>query len=245
MPSWGRQSQGLGDTNGDGYADIAVAAPLFNGAAADSGFVQFFQGSSTGISAASARSFEGTQVSEEIGRSLSGGDPDNDGFADLLIGAPRADDAAFIDSGRIMLARGVGSVPDNVHDTLVESNVINASLGNAMASGDLNGDGFTDLAVGAFGQNAGEARYTLFWVSSTGLPSIPTTVLTTSSTLEFGISVAIGDLNGNGFGDLIVGASQASNGQGSEGLVHVYWGCLRYHHRPVLRSRPEPGRIRT
>lgn len=92
---------------------------------------------------------------------------------------------------------------------------------------DVNGDGFSDVAVAAPSAQGGRGEVSVFLGGRSGLASTPSVVLVGRMGPErFGSSLAaVGDVNGDGFGDLGVGASDASvGGAGSVGRVSLFWG---------------------
>ena len=96
-------------------------------------------------------------------------------------------------------------------------------------AGDVNGDGFSDVVVGArFYSNgqSGEGRAYLYLGSAAGLASSPSwTAESNQASAEFGKVVATaGDVNGDGFDDVLVGAWSYSDGQSQEGRVYLYLG---------------------
>jgi hypothetical protein len=96
-------------------------------------------------------------------------------------------------------------------------------------AGDVNGDGFSDVIVGASGFNSGAGQLGAAFVylgSATGLATTPAwTAVADTLSLSFGSCVApAGDVNGDGYADVLVGAYLASNGQASEGRVFVFHG---------------------
>src|SRR5437773_4858126 len=98
-----------------------------------------------------------------------------------------------------------------------ESNQASANLGlSGSAAGDVNGDGYSDLVVSARNYDNGETnegRAFLYLGSPTGLAKSPSwTVESNQANAELGEAVAIGDLNGDGYDDVIVGAYRYSNG---------------------------------
>ena len=105
-----------------------------------------------------------------------------------------------------------------------------AGFGYAVASaGDVNGDGFSDVIVGSYLQDNGqsnEGRAFVYKGSATGLATSPTWSLESNqSSANFGFSVATaGDVNGDGFSDVIVGAELFDNGETNEGRAFVYHG---------------------
>jgi hypothetical protein len=104
-----------------------------------------------------------------------------------------------------------------------ESDQAGALFGNSVASaGDVNGDGYGDVIVGAFGFDNGqtdEGRAFLYFGSAMGLSTTPAwTAESDQASAAFGVSVAsAGDVNGDGYGDVIVGEPGFGNGQTGEG----------------------------
>src|SRR4029434_9610682 len=103
---------------------------------------------------------------------------------------------------------------------------LGASVGTA---GDVNGDGYDDVIVGANGYDNGqtnEGRAYVYLGSAAGLSTTPAwTAESDQAGAELGISVATaGDVNGDGFSDVMVGASAYDNGQLDEGRAYAYLG---------------------
>ncbi len=111
-----------------------------------------------------------------------------------------------------------------------ESNQVSAEFGQSVASaGDVNGDGFSDVIVGAPLFDNGETdegRAYVYHGSASGLSTVPNwTAESNQAGARFGTSVAsAGDVNGDGFSDVIVGAPFFENGESEEGLAFVYHG---------------------
>src|SRR5262249_17432012 len=138
--------------------------------------------------------------------------------------------AAFVFLGS---ASGVADGnPTNEHAQL-EGNQINVNLGFSVASaGDVNGDGFADVIVGApafmSGQPAEGAAFILHG-SASGLPSGGPGVANTQlesdqSSASFGAVASAGDVNGDGYADVIVGASNYDDPETNEGAAFVFLG---------------------
>ena len=108
-------------------------------------------------------------------------------------------------------------------------------------AGDVNGDGFADVIVGASGYDNGqtdEGRAFVYHGSAAGLATTAAwTAESDQANARFGSSVATaGDVNGDGFSDVIVGAYAYDNGQTDEGRAFVYHGL-----GGGLSQRPPPG----
>ena len=231
---FGNSVSGAGDVNGDGFADVIVGAPQFDGGFFDEGRAFVFLGSSTGPAPLPAWTADGGQAGAWFGYSVaSAGDVNRDGFGDIIVGA-RLYDNVQIDEGRAFVylgsASGLGSTPA----WTAEPDQAGALFGSSVASaGDVNGDGYGDVIVGAPSfdtpVNVDEGRAFVYLGSATGLSTSPW--WSAGSNLfssAYGASVArAGDVNGDGFGDIIVGAPLYDNaGFPDEGRVFVYLGPL-------------------
>jgi hypothetical protein len=239
---FGWSVSGAGDVNGDGYADVIVGSAAYDAGEAIEGAAFVFLGSGLGIgdgnpTTASAQ-IEGNQASAWLGTSVSGaGDVNGDGYADVIVGASDYD-AGDVDEGVAAIflggAAGIASGSPVTADTLVEGNQTNAYLGASVAAaGDVNGDGYADVIVGASDYDAGETdegAAFVFLGSATGIAN--GSPATANAQLEadqpsswLGASVAgAGDVNGDGYADVIVGASDYDAGKTDEGAAFVFLG---------------------
>jgi len=226
----GGSVSGAGDVNGDGYDDLIIGA---TGAAngVQKGAAYILHGYSGGVNVAvpaKTLSFGnqgfGTSVSDA-------GDINRDGYDDVIVGVPFYSNAGANLCGAAMIYLGSGNGV-TVPGTIVTSGQAGAKMGNSLDNaGDLNGDGYSDIVVGAsaasYQKNAEGAVY-IWHGSSTGIPT--NTIYTkyfqsNQADAEMGISVAgAGDVNGDGFGDLIVGSHKFDSGQTDEGIANVYFG---------------------
>ncbi|MDP1916481.1 MAG: integrin alpha [Myxococcales bacterium] len=220
-----------GDVNGDGFSDVLVGAPSFDGVVTNEGRVSLFFGGAAGLGTAPAWSTSGQALSSFGASVASAGDVNGDGFSDVIIGAADHDNGAT-DEGRAVVFLGYASGLPVGTTWSVSGPQAAALLGSSVASaGDVNGDGYSDILVSApqFDRGgADEGVVFLYLGSPTGVPTgTPSVTLEGSQASSFfGYSVAsAGDVNGDGFGDVIIGAFGYDDPQMNEGRVSVYLGA--------------------
>jgi hypothetical protein len=175
---------------------------------------------------------EGNQETAYLGLSVaSAGDVNNDGFSDVIIGAPLYDNGQA-DEGRVFVHHGSATGLATTFAWSVEGNQAGARFGTSVASaGDVNGDGFGDVIIGAPNYDNGhtdEGRVYVHLGSATGLV---TTAAWTAESNQVGAllggSVAgAGDVNGDGFDDVILGAREYDNVETGEGRVFIHFGSM-------------------
>ncbi len=224
------------DANIDGFADLAVGAPRHDAGTRDEGNIFVFRGSSTGLPTSPNDVVDSpyNQQDAQFGFSLStAGDVDYDGYPDLLVGSPDQLDL----SGPAYVLRGprLWTFPDvPIAVPNPEPDMV-GSFGMAVsAAGDFDADGFLDVAVGApyWGPLLGsppmrtpQGAVFLFRGGAADVtyvgrldPPAP------ADFADFGSSIALaGDLQGDGFPELVVGASGYNGGAPTEGNVFVYF----------------------
>jgi hypothetical protein len=230
---FGASVAGAGDVNGDGYSDVVVGSHAFDLNTANDGATFIYHGGPTnlgaGLNPAPTTVFTGPPGSQRSAWSVScAGDVNGDGFSDIItghylssIGGPIEEGAAFIHLGS---ATGVSTTPS----TIIEGGQANAWMGRSVAgAGDVNGDGYADVAVGAVTYSNGqtlEGAAFLYLGSSSGISNIfhrRYELNQNGANLGESVSVA-GDVNGDGFSDLIVGAE--NYGGGLNGAAAIYHG---------------------
>ncbi|WP_046245499.1 FG-GAP-like repeat-containing protein [Hymenobacter terrenus] len=212
-----------GDVNGDGLADVLVGSEY---AANLEGRVYLYWGSRTGgLDPVPVQLAEpGTAAGNLFGSAVAGA---GDGFADVLVGLRCING----NEGRAFLYQGsrAGLLTANATTlsapTFVNSNMFGAAVAGA---GDVDGDGFADILVGAYRGTGTRGQTYLYSGTAAGLSATPVVLNDSHPTNNsflgnfFGESVAgAGDVDGDGLADVLVGARQTDNVQGR---VYFYRG---------------------
>ncbi len=221
-----------GDINGDGYSDVIVGSNNYDNGETDEGMIFVYQGSSAGLPASPNWSAESNQTEARLGISVAtAGDVNGDGYSDIIAGS-RLYDNGETDEGRAFMwygsASGLGpnGTPSNT-DWSNEGNQASAYFGYSVSpAGDVNGDGYADIIIGAHNYNTGSGKAFVYNGSSSGLSLSPYWTAENGQVhSEFGYSVfTAGDVNGDGFSDVLVGAYFFDNGESSEGRAYLYTG---------------------
>ncbi|WP_245915505.1 FG-GAP-like repeat-containing protein [Leptospira johnsonii] len=199
----------MGDVNGDGYGDLVIGASDYSGL---QGITYIFHGSTSGIitnTAAGANLILNYTGSNEFGYAVALGDVNGDGYDDLANGAYRV--SGFSGLAFIYYSTGAGGISSTAATSISGPGGSNFACGIGL--GDINGDGFSDLIVGGNAYAGSAGGVWIFHSSGSagvtvGSYTLANTVIVGETTSNFGIRLFTGDVNGDGYADLAVGAPQ-------------------------------------
>ena len=219
-----------GDVNRDGFSDLLVGESGYDGGETGEGRAYVYHGSSVGLSTAPGWTEERNQTFEHFGGSVaSAGDVNGDGFSDVIVGAAFFD-GSHQDEGRAWVFHGSAGGLSASAAWFSDVDQDGAYMGSSVASaGDVNGDGYSDVIVGGPGYDGGnnlEGKAWIYMGSPTGVQSaIAWTAEGNQDLAEYGSCVAqAGDVNGDGYADVVVGAHRYDLGQSDEGRTFLYYG---------------------
>jgi hypothetical protein len=204
------------DANGDGYDDLLAGAPDNDEHGPDSGTVWLIPGPIDGSAAAADLSPWRLRGQHPYGRlgdrdSIALGDFLADGAPDLAAGAPETSEVyVLFDVG----ARS--GVDDGASFDLLAGSTALGGLGGTVAAGDVDGDGADDLLMTAESGGYGPALYVVTGFLVTAIePESHAQAAVTTAASEAVSSVAVGDLDGDGRNETILGVPAWAAGEGS------------------------------
>lgn len=234
-----------GDLDGHGYDDLVAGAPGEDvGQATNAGQVLVVGGTATGLDPTNSRQLRagvhgvtGRSERDDIfGTAVAIGDVSGDGIGDLVVGAPGEDAATGrVNDGAIAVIPGspLGPTAEGSRQYWSGSRGSTGTaadgdlLGAALALGDVEGDGQTEVLVGVPGKDVGgigEAGAVLVLGSTAGVltSDSPDVAGTAEADDRFGRSVATGDLDGDGVADLVVAApTETAAGAAATGALTI------------------------
>jgi hypothetical protein len=219
-----------GDVNGDGVGDFVFGADGDDTGGLGAGEAYLFYGPLGPSSRAgnADASIVGEAALDGLGAAVSSaGDVNDDGFDDILVGA-RSNDSNGIQAGRAYLFYGplAGRLDALDADAIISGDPFDELGWSVAAAGDVDGDGFDDIVVGAWMADlVGQAHLFLGPLSGHLTPAdADATVSGVVFSEELGYDVGAADLNDDGVSDLLLGAPRPPLGGNGPGRVYVFFG---------------------
>ena len=220
----------IGDFNCDGFDDIASSEPGLG--VNNSGHVSIRLGSATGISTSTWWEMNGSD-DDNLGWSLTSlGDVESDGCTDLAVVADKMilenSTASLSQNGLVMILKG--NITSMVHHANITQTGSGTMFGRqVIGNGDINGDGFMDMAISntdSIESPTGYSSVEFFLGDSSG---INTTAVSTFSPLDtgrlYGVEMSfVGDVDGDGFDDILISELFASTTPYHSGKIHMWGG---------------------
>jgi hypothetical protein len=260
---YGQQTQlghaEVADLDGDGFDDVVFALVEINDGAYYTGGVVVYAGTATGLDPVPVWSAAGRNAYAYLGRSLHLADLDDDGAVDLLVGADGAD-FTFDDVGEVQVFYGqAGGWFESTPRHTLRGQIGGDRAGSALTSCDLDGDGYRDVIVGAYGAEDRDlddypnsmGALMVFPGSANGLPSEPAQVrygllpddgawVAEADTRIGEYGLAAGDLDGDGLCDVVAGSYTRSVELGD---TDNYGLAMAWHGQPGTLLSATPTRV--
>jgi hypothetical protein len=204
-----------GDVDGDGYDDILMGSHEYN---SYRGRVYLFYGGPD-MDTTADLVLEGQNEGDWFGNGIVCGDIDNDGYEDIIIGAGSYSE----NQGRAYLYWGsdrhsMDANPDKIFDGEAEKG---AQFGAGFpAVYDIDNDGYDDIILGAIGGSARAGQAYLYYGNTKELmDTSPDLIFAEDPHERFGCTISCGDVNNDGYGDIVVGANVR------QGRAYLYYGA--------------------
>jgi len=242
----------IADLTGDGIDDALVGAGEEVHDGVQMGSIYVFAGPVEGgtydIRADASFELSGSVMGEEAGRIVNGGgDLDGDGVEDALITAGQ-DSETGVSLGTIYVVLGPIAEDTSLDESAgqITGGSAYSYAGEALGMADLDGDGDQDALIGAYaasGRDGAAAAFTTVVEGSTSLNAAEIQILGEDGE-SMGISLAGADLDGDGPGELLVGAASDDTADRAAGAAFLYQGPLSGSYGPSDAARIWTGEKR-
>ncbi|MBC8047456.1 MAG: FG-GAP repeat protein [Fimbriimonadaceae bacterium] len=218
-----------GDVNNDGYDDIIIGAIFYDGAEEDQGRVYVYYGSEDGLGSApwiAEIDQEGITFGSHVSHA---GNVNGDEYDDIIIGSRKYNDGENAE-GAAFVYYGSALGMEEDYAWHYESDLANTKLGQSVSTaGDVNNDGYNDIIISGHNYSqpeTDEGIAYMFLGSEDGLSLTPSWSYESNLiNALFGNQCAdAGDVNNDGFDDVIIGSREYTNGETSEGRAYVFYG---------------------
>jgi hypothetical protein len=235
-----------GDLNGDGYSEIIVSASSNDDGGTNAGAVYVIYGRGTALAgnfdlSAADATLVGEDAGDNTGWGTGTGDIDADGYDDLVIGSPNGE---ADDSGHIHILYGSSTPFASYLDlatadaTYLGENANDALGWSNDASGDMDGDGYHELLMSASTEDGGGIDAGAVYLNY-GSPSqvlgvhdvstVDAKFIGEAADDRLSAATSIGDVDGDGFDDFLIGAHQNDDGGNEAGAAYlIYGGAVRF-----------------
>lgn len=230
-----------GDVNGDGLDDMVIGAPSWSNGQTTEGAVLIFYGEKNLYRNVwytySQIIIESNEERSQFGYAVSGaGDVNNDGYEDIVVGAPFYSSSTHNNKGAVYVFQGTdtgeyamnktGGVISSPFESWSFVHQNDARVGMSVAhGGDLNADGFDDVLVGVPGYTNGqwqEGQCRILFGSKSRVGALSASVESNQADSRFGFAVSpLGDVNGDNLPDIGIGSPYFKINQDREGSIFI------------------------